>query len=146
MNSVCGVRSLSLSELNLPTFVNEGQIAEQFIAQHLFFSGRANVAPELHYWIREGRKGNAEVDFVIVRENRIAPVEVKAGKQGALKSLHQFMHEKGLARAFRFDLNRPGTQRAITRITLPSGASGEVDYELTSFPLYMVGRFSERQS
>ena len=34
--------------------------------------------PELHFWLRHARKGNAEVDYVISHGDWIVPIEVKA--------------------------------------------------------------------
>ena len=70
------------------SLVNEGGLAEQFIAQHLLHPLQA---PQLCYWLREGKSSNAEVDYVISQENLIVPIEVKAGKSGALKLLQQFV-------------------------------------------------------
>jgi hypothetical protein len=39
---------------------------------------------------REGKGAQAEVDFVVARNGKITPVEVKAGKSGTLKSLHLY--------------------------------------------------------
>ncbi|MFH1706408.1 MAG: AAA family ATPase [Planctomycetota bacterium] len=61
-----------------------GRLAEQFVAQEL----AAADASDLHYWSREQRGSSAEVDFVVVRQGGIYPVEVKSGKGGSLKSLH----------------------------------------------------------
>jgi hypothetical protein len=59
-------------------------LAEQFVAQELMVTQRR----ELHYWSREARGSQAEVDYLVVRNGRIHPVEVKAGAGGQLRSLH----------------------------------------------------------
>jgi len=64
--------------------IYRGQLAEQFVAQELLFTQRG----ELYYWSREARNSQAEVDFLVVQEGRIHPVEVKSGKSGQLRSLH----------------------------------------------------------
>lgn len=61
-----------------------GKLAEQFVAQELM----AWHSPELFYWARDARGSNAEVDYLVVREGRIYPVEVKSGAGGSLRSLH----------------------------------------------------------
>jgi predicted AAA+ superfamily ATPase len=71
-----------------------GKLAEQYVAQHLFGRMEDFEVPELFYWLQDGKAGNAEVDFVISSGNTIIPIEVKAGKSGAIRSLHQFMYEK----------------------------------------------------
>ena len=138
VNTMCGVRHLSLETLRDVRFINEGNLAEQFIAQHLLYIGRSNAVPELLYWLREGRTGNAEVDFILPVNGEIIPVEVKAGKSGALKSLHQFVENKKCKKAYRFDLNRPSKQIIKTIMTDRNSEECDVEYELLSFPLYMV--------
>ena len=66
--------------------VNEGNIAEQFVGQHLFFRRGIFEEPRLNYWLREGKADNAEVDYVIERGRKILPIEVKAGKAGSTYS------------------------------------------------------------
>ncbi len=139
MNSVCGTRRIALPDMTSQRFVNEGTIAEQFVAQHLLHAGPANASPELNYWLREGRATNAEVDFLIVASGHVLPVEVKAGKSGALKSLHLFAHQKNAASAIRLDLNPPSRQQVCCRLALGGQNSVEVSYELTSLPVYMAG-------
>ncbi|MBN2659140.1 MAG: ATP-binding protein [Spirochaetales bacterium] len=111
--------------------INEGALAEQFIGQQLRFQSG------LFYWVRESSKSNAEVDFAVSKGSMIVPVEVKAGKTGSLKSLHQLMYEKKLDYAFRFDLQLPSVQRVSTRVSTKSGLK-ESSYTLISLPLYAV--------
>jgi len=61
-----------------------GKLAEQFVAQELL----AWHSSELFYWARDARSSNAEVDFLVVRQGKIYPVEVKSGAGGSMKSLH----------------------------------------------------------
>jgi predicted AAA+ superfamily ATPase len=116
------------------TLLNEGSLAEQFVGQELLGRHGGLQAPELQYWLREGRSNNAELDFVIQLGNGILPIEVKAGKSGTLKSLYQFVAEKHPPRALRFDLNPPSRQ--VLQV-------GEVESELFSLPLYFAGRTME---
>jgi hypothetical protein len=114
--------------------INEGGLAEQFIGQHLLHS---HQAPQLCYWLREGKSSNAEVDYVISRGNLIVPIEVKSGKSGALKSLQQFVFRKRVRLAVRFDLNPPSVQNVQNVIRTKEG-NREVEYTLISLPLYMA--------
>lgn len=110
-------------------------LAEQFIGQHL--SWDAHQQDDLFYWTRESKNSNAELDYVIARGSLIVPIEVKSGKSGSLKSLHQFMYEKGLDHAFRFDALPPSTQTVNTQITTMQN-SQPVSYQLHSLPLYAI--------
>lgn len=72
--------------------VNEGALAEQLVGQELLSNGNYYENTTLYFWERE--EGTAEVDYVTQIGPRIVPIEVKAGKDGRLKSLKRFMDEK----------------------------------------------------
>lgn len=143
-NHILGLKWHSIQELTETELVNEGGLAEQFIGQHLLNLDDGRQTPELHYWLREGKANNAEVDYVIARNGRIYPVEVKAGKSGSLKSLHQYLQQKGSRFAFRFDLNPPGRQEleAAIRVSGTQNQTKQVSYSLISLPLYAVEEIS----
>lgn len=137
MNRVCGLDWLAISSMDERKLVNEGSLAEQFIGQHLLYLNDGQEAPKLHYWLRERKTSNAEVDYVISRGNVILPVEVKAGKSGSLKSVLQFVFDKKTQLAIRFDLNLPSIQKVCHKIQQNQGAEN-VTVTLISLPLYMV--------
>ncbi len=118
------------------TLVNAGAVAEQFVGQHLLYDEPRFSAPALHYWAREARNAAAEVDYLMALGPRIVPVEVKAGATGSLRSLHQFLKEKGSDFALRFNADVPSLLCDSKK--LPSGTA--VDYALLSLPLYLVGQ------
>ena len=97
---------------------------------------------ELTYWLREGRSSNAEVDYVVSFNGKIIPIEIKSGATGSLKSLHQFVGEKSVSRAVRFDANLPSIQKLNTKIE-HNRKSIEVNYQLISLPLYLVERLPD---
>jgi predicted AAA+ superfamily ATPase len=134
-NRICRLEGLSERSLRDARFVNEGVLAEQFVAQQLFFAETPKRPPELYYWLREGRANNAEVDFLCQVGTNVVPVEVKAGKGGSLKSLFHFSDAKGMALACRFDLNPPMWQKILHRID-----HREVTVDLLSLPLYLCGQ------
>lgn len=70
---------------------NIGPITEQFVAQELMAYSGARKKAELYYWHRESRGSNAEVDFVVQKNDSIIPVEVKSGKGGRMRSLHLYL-------------------------------------------------------
>jgi len=132
-----GVQWETLGRRDDRQLVNEGGLAEQFIGQHLLFWEQGIEAPSLSYWIREGRSRNAEVDYVIEHRRALVPVEVKSGKSGSLRSLHQFIARESKQEsplALRFDLNPPSLSECNHKL-----ADGtEVSYRMLSLPLYMV--------
>lgn len=137
MNHVCGVDAPAVDAMDDTRLVNEGSIAEQYVGQELASFGGGERRPELHYWLRQGRKGNAEVDYVISRGDWILPIEVKAGRSGSMKSLLQFAHEKPPPLAVRFDANPPSLQ-TIRHTIRTANALQPVTLQLLSLPLYAV--------
>ncbi len=83
----------------------KGLVAEQFVGQQLLAMRRVFEEPELHYWSREAKGSAAEVDYLWQKGEHIFPVEVKAGKTGALKSLRLFLAEKKALLGIRFSLH-----------------------------------------
>ena len=132
-----GVTELTIQQIQARRFINEGKLAEQFIAQHLLYWNRPHQKPELFYWLRQGRKNNAEVDFVVQLADQVIPIEVKAGKSGTLRSLLQLTWKKQLDRGLRFDLSLPSRQQVRHKIRYES-QTHETSLKLTSLPFYMV--------
>lgn len=131
VNRLCGLDLVGAEKL---ITVHEGALAEQFVGQQLLDTSPEFENPRLFYWAREARNANAEVDFIISRNQEILPVEVKAGKTGTLRSIFQFLREKGRRRAVRFHTGAP----ALEEIKLPGEA--ETTVQLLSLPLYAAGQ------
>lgn len=86
MNRVMGLDyNESLSHKNLLS-IYRGQLAEQFIGQEF----TAAIRKQLYYWSRDAKNSNAEIDYLIQREGKFIPVEVKDGPSGKLRSLHLY--------------------------------------------------------
>ena len=114
---------------NLPA--RAGLLAEQFIGQHLLYSGPGHKLPELYYWRRQAKSANAELDYLYALDDLVVPIEVKSGKTGTLRSLHQFLAEKHSPLAVRFNRAPPSL------CTIPSGPGS---CQLLSLPGYFVGQ------
>jgi len=142
MSSMTGITRISQEQILSSEFVNKGRLAEQFIAQHLLFRVPSFQQPSLHYWLREGRTSNAEVDFLISEKGQVLPVEVKSGTSGQLKSLMRFMLDKESSLALRFDMNPPSFQKVDHLLGNGAGKSSRISFDLLSLPLYMVGQIS----
>ncbi|MBN2863260.1 MAG: ATP-binding protein [Bacteroidales bacterium] len=138
MNRSCRVEWISPEELTDVKFINEGNLAEQFICQHLLLLERENEQPRLNYWLREKKSTNSEVDFLMQINREIIPIEVKSGKSGSLRSLHYFTYEKHNYRALRFDLNPPSVQEISHKVRTATGEYSNVSYTLYSLPLYLA--------
>jgi len=84
--------------------VNKGAIAEIFVGLELIKGSSCYNPVSLYCWRREKRQGNAQVDYLIQQNEQVVPIEVKAGTQGAMQSLHLFMAEKNIQRGVRTSL------------------------------------------
>ena len=142
MNALCGFDWQTLRARTDLELVNAGPAAEQFVGQHLQHLQAERPNRELTYWLREGRSNNAEVDYAAEFSGQILPIEVKAGKAGALKSLHQFVAERRAPLAVRFDLNPPALQTVQAEVRRRNGTE-RVRYQLLSLPLYLVERLPQ---
>jgi len=142
MNVVCGLGWQNISSPSDKQLVNAGAVAEQFIGQHLLEILSSSSNRDLTYWLREGRANNAEVDYVIALNGKILPIEIKSGATGSLKSLNQFMAEKKLNTAVRFDAGQPSIQTIATKAR-KKNKDIDVHYRLVSLPLYLVERLPD---
>jgi uncharacterized protein len=121
---------------------NIGAASEQFAAQHLMYGSGQEKKPELYYWLREKKSTNAEVDFVITAAGQIWPIEIKSGKSGTLKSLHQFLYRKKLGKAVRFNIGKPSIVTVDTSVK--NGAMiDNVAFELLSFPIFLIEKLTD---
>lgn len=84
--------------------VNRGALAEMFVGLELLKSASCFDPKPLYCWAKEKKKGNAQVDFIVQRGEKIIPIEVKSGTQGAMQSLRQFMTEKKILKGIRTSL------------------------------------------
>jgi predicted AAA+ superfamily ATPase len=69
--------------------IHRGAMAEQFVGQEIL----AARGGSLHYWARESRGSQAEVDYLVEVGGDIYGVEVKSGAAGRLRSLHRLLAE-----------------------------------------------------
>jgi predicted AAA+ superfamily ATPase len=74
--------------------INKGAIAEQFVGLELLKNASPYSSKNLYFWTREKEKSQAEVDYVIQKNEKIIPIEVKSGKSGKMQSMHLFLAEK----------------------------------------------------
>ncbi|MGB1318856.1 MAG: DUF4143 domain-containing protein, partial [Flavobacteriales bacterium] len=70
--------------------VHQGRLMEHLVMQE-FLTSKTDPLFKPNFWVREKVNSSAEVDMVLAHGVDLIPVEVKAGKDGKLRSLHQFM-------------------------------------------------------
>jgi len=133
MNYFLGIQTdiLGTDDLNK---IHQGTIIEHLVGQELL-SGQFNPLSSLHFWTREKKTSQAEVDFVYPHEGQLIPIEVKSGRSGALKSLHLFMDEAPHDIALRF-YSEPMN---LAKVTTPAGKS----FWLLSLPYYLASQATQ---
>lgn len=89
----------------------KGAFAEQYVLQQLVCQ---NVKP--YYWSSE--KTPSEIDFVIQKDNKIIPIEVKAEVNVKARSLRQFITNNPELKAVRFSMLGYAEQDWMTNIPL----------------------------
>lgn len=114
--------------------VYQGKIAEHIVGQELL---AVETSPlfKLHFWNRDKKQSNAEVDFLIQYEGLLIPVEVKSAATGRLRSLHQFMDRAPHKYAVRIYSGRV----EINQVKTLNGKA----YSLLNLPFYLTGSISE---
>lgn len=91
MHAINGIYSETTIETNLNA-IFKGAVAEQFVGQELLAYQNNSTQAKLYYWARESKNSSAEVDYVIVTNNEIIPIETKFGPSGRMKSMQLFMN------------------------------------------------------
>jgi len=134
-----GLASIKHAEAKNIFFSNKGGLAEQFVGQQLCACQTPLASPQLFYWQRTGGR-LGEIDYVVQHGNRVVPVEVKSGSAGSMKSLHQFMAEKRLNFAVRFNINQP----SVENIRVKTNQGIPVSYRLLSLPVYLTERLKDQ--
>lgn len=74
--------------------INKGNLAELSVGLELIKNVSFYEKKDLYYWQREAKNSQAEVDYVIQKQDKIIPIEVKAGTKGAMQSMYLFLEEK----------------------------------------------------
>ncbi|MCF0224038.1 MAG: DUF4143 domain-containing protein [Fibrobacter sp.] len=127
-----GLRPITEKNYEDALWANKGALAEQMVGV-LFKAGATPYCQKLFYWQQMG-SSNAEIDYLVQDNETVVPVEVKAGKSGSMKSMHQFMYAKNLKRAIRFDMNAPSQRN----VSVKTQKGKPVEYTLYNYPLYMA--------
>ncbi|GAA0556505.1 ATP-binding protein [Chitinophaga japonensis] len=89
LNYFLGIQKLIIGTPDLNN-VYGGNMVEHLVGQE-FLATQYNALSDLHFWVREKTSSSAEVDYLLQWEGKLIPIEVKAGAEGTLRSLHLFM-------------------------------------------------------
>ncbi|HDR04942.1 MAG TPA: ATP-binding protein [Candidatus Marinimicrobia bacterium] len=115
---------------NLHSFY-KGIIAEHIVRQELIAQNMYDNKKVL-FWVRQQKQSTAEVDMVLQYQNYVIPIEVKAGKAGTLRSLHQFVNHSNHSYAVRLYAGN----LEITNSVTPQGKP----YKLLNLPYFLAGK------
>jgi len=111
--------------------IYQGRVIEHLVGQELLAS-KFNVLNELHFWTREKKGSMAEVDYLLVYDSLVIPIEVKSGATGTLRSLHLFMEQAPHDIAIRLY----GGEYCIDNVKT---ASGKI-FRLINLPYYLTSQ------
>ena len=111
-----------------------GMIAEHIVAQELL-TLTDKVSQKRNFWVRGKSESAAEVDFIWVQDSKIYPIEVKAGHNAYLRSLHSFMNRSSQTVAVRV-WSQP---YSVDEVTTVEGKA----FRLVNLPFYLVGGLGE---
>ncbi len=133
MNHLLGIQKDIVASKNLDTVYN-GIMIEHLVGQELLAS-QYNTLSELHFWVREKKQSQAEVDFIYPYNGKLIPVEVKSGATGTLRSLHLYMDMAPHNMAIRFC----AAKQSITKITTLAGTN----YYLLTLPYFLATKIED---
>jgi predicted AAA+ superfamily ATPase len=136
VSTMLGLKLHQFQSIDDILLINQGALAEQVSGQLLRLLSPYYNDPNLYYWNREALGSSAEVDYVIQDNQRLIPIEVKAGSEGKMRSLHQFMHEKKWKLAIRL-YSGPS---CVGGIQTKTSQGEEVHYQLISLPFYLLSQ------
>jgi predicted AAA+ superfamily ATPase len=98
--------------------INKGNIAELHVGLELIKNVSCYEKTYLYYWQRDAKNSQAEVDYVIQKQEKIIPIEVKAGTKGSMQSLYLFLKEKKLDFGIRLSLENFSEMEKIKIVPL----------------------------
>ncbi len=111
-----------------------GKIIHHLVCQELI-STYNNQTYLPHFWVREKKDTSSEVDLIYQHGKYLIPVEVKSGKQGRLRSLHQFIENTNHPYAIRLYAGEFSVEKHKT----PTGKA----YLLMNMPYFLGAKIPE---
>jgi predicted AAA+ superfamily ATPase len=130
LNFANGLQESFLKFSDLHSFY-KGLLAEHIVGQELLASDFSTLKKPI-FWVREKRQSSAEIDFVFQFDRYVIPLEVKSGKSGTLRSLHQFMNRSSHPYAVRLYSGSLKIEKAKT----PEGRH----FYLLNLPYFLSGK------
>ncbi len=127
INNELGIQAEMLALADLSNS-HKGAIIPHLITQELIsLTSSNNKVP--YFWIRDKKQSSSEVDLVYTYKNKVIPIEIKSGKVGTLRSLHQFIDRSNHPYAMRIYAG----EYNVTETKTPGGTS----YRLINLPYFL---------
>jgi len=115
----------------------KGKIIAHMVMQELT-SIHEEIDFKPSFWVREKKASDAEVDLIYQYGDKIFPIEIKAGKQGTLRSLHQFVEASDHPYAVRMYAGKFSVEEHLTPIKRKPYLLMNLPYYLgTKIPMYL---------
>ncbi|PJB14529.1 MAG: AAA family ATPase [Flavobacteriales bacterium CG_4_9_14_3_um_filter_32_8] len=130
INYMVGVQKEIIGTTDLNNVYN-GTVIEHLVGQELL-TGNFKALNSLNFWVREKNTSSAELDYVMVYDGKLIPIEVKSGKEGKLKSLHLFMEESSHNVAIRLYAG----ELSLTKVKTATGKM----YHLLNLPYFLAAQ------
>jgi predicted AAA+ superfamily ATPase len=112
----------------------KGKITEHIVGQEILAT-KYNILHQLHFWIRDKKQSNSEIDFLYNFDGQMIPVEVKSGKSGKLRSLFQFLDLSKISVAVRLYAGQFQIEEHKTESGKP--------FKLINIPYFLTGKLNE---
>ena len=127
VNHILAIQSemLAMEDLN---DAYKGALMPHLITQELISINTISSKKPI-FWVREKTQSSAEVDLVVSYKSMIIPIEIKSGKTGKLKSLHQFIDKTNHPYAVRMYAGEFKIEQHTTQFGTP--------YLLMNLPYYL---------
>jgi hypothetical protein len=93
-----------------------------------------NVLNTLHFWVRDKKQSDAEIDYLYRFDGQMIPVEVKSGTSGKLRSLLQFFDMSEISVAVRFYAGNFQVEEHKTLNGKP--------FKLINIPYFLAGKLN----
>ena len=106
----------------------KGAVIPHLITQELMSLSTINDKKP-NFWVRDKKQASAEVDLLYTCQDKLIPIEIKSGKTGTLKSLHQFVERAAHPYAVRLYAG----EFKIEKVKTPGG----IPYFLMNMPYYL---------
>ncbi len=111
-----------------------GKITEHIVGQELLASNYSFLN-SLHFWVRDKKQSEAEIDIMYPYNSTMIPIEVKSGKTGKLRSLLYYLDVSTVDFAVRFYAGKLQLEEHKT----PNGKT----FKLLNLPYYLSGKLKD---